>query len=233
MYECMWSKSPSHIRTLVVFMWNIRCRYTLLNDCGITVLVYFLCSCPYRAQVTFWPPTPRALPWAMGSCPFRACFVHSISRHALRIPILHVPYFFIHATIALALIRLPLALLRPERAVAHSPGQRSDALAERRHPGLGFHGTLLGRPVRAAAFVSARCVSFGVHAVALTGRKLPFGLQHPGRCPGLWVVALSGRALCIPFQDTHCAFIFGRFAYPFQGVRCAFHFRTCVVHSFS
>ena len=63
---------------------------------------------------------------------------------------------------------------RPERAKAYSPGQRP-----------GYKGRQKLRPVRATE-------QYEWTSFALTGRNYT-SHKNPGRCPGLWAFALSGR----------------------------------------
>ena len=65
--------------------------------------------------------------------------------------------------------------MRPERAAAHSPGQR---------PGFFMNANLT--PCKGKSFLDV------FKAFAITGRFADY--QHyPGRCPGLGASALSGR----------------------------------------
>ena len=47
-------------------------KYSSTPCKGKSVLLQ--CFCPYRASLVFLFLFPRALPWAISCCPFRACY---------------------------------------------------------------------------------------------------------------------------------------------------------------
>ena len=100
--------SPSRISGLVVLMWNIRCMYILLNDCGIYLyfllflyLMFYLFGhrvspCDHGSPITRYPglsafalsgragtlrtQIPRVLPWARRRLPFQGVLIPIVFR---------------------------------------------------------------------------------------------------------------------------------------------------------
>jgi hypothetical protein len=95
---------------------------------------------------------PRALPWAKSFCPYRACCL----KGALPFQgVLIIGVADLYISFDKRFSEISLSPTRPERAEAHSPGQR---------PGLFWAVTC--RPVRAKALKLLATYK----AVALTGR---------------------------------------------------------------